>query len=70
MVSYQAFVDPSGGSADSFTLAIAHLENGVGVLDLVREIRPPFSPESVVQEFATVLQRYRITRRRGRQIRG
>ena len=24
---YRGFVDPSGGSADSFTLAIAHLDN-------------------------------------------
>ena len=44
---YVAEVDPSGGSADSFTLAIAHKEHELGVLDCLREVRPPFSPEGV-----------------------
>ena len=57
---YHAFVDPSGGSADSFTLAICHSDKEVAVLDLVREVRPPFSPEGVVKDFAEVLKRYRI----------
>ncbi len=52
-VRYSAFVDPSGGSNDSFTLAVAHRENETAVLDAVRETRPPFSPESVVAEYAT-----------------
>jgi hypothetical protein len=59
--SYVAFVDPSGGSSDSMTLAIAHVEGergDIGVLDAVREIRPPFSPESVVKEFAALLEHY------------
>ena len=56
-VTYHAFVDPSGGSADSFTLAICHVEDsGDGasrvVLDLVRERRPPFSPDDIVRESA------------------
>jgi hypothetical protein len=59
-VSYVGFVDPSGGSADSMTLAIAHMDGDLAVLDLVREVRPPFSPESVVTEFAEVLKRYGI----------
>jgi len=59
---YTGFVDPSGGSSDSFTLAIAHKENGVAVLDLVREVKPPFSPETVVKEFADNLRRYRVTK--------
>ena len=59
--NYTAFVDPSGGSVDSMTLAIAHHENGKAVLDLVREKRPPFSPEAVVQEFAEVLRAYQVT---------
>ena len=47
-VSYHGFVDPSGGSADSFTLAIAHndLVRQTIVIDAVRERRPPFSPEN------------------------
>ncbi len=62
-ITYTAFVDPSGGSADSFTLAIAHLgEDGVAVLDAVREVRPPFSPEAVVEDFAVVLRSYGISR--------
>ncbi len=57
-VRYIAFVDPSGGSADSMTLAIAHLAGGKRVLDAVREVRPPFSPEAVVTEFAALLKAY------------
>jgi len=59
---YVAFVDPSGGSADSMTLAIAHQESGVAVLDALREWRPPFSPEAVVADFAALLRKYRIGR--------
>jgi hypothetical protein len=58
---YVAFVDPSGGSADSFILAVAHAEGQIGVLDCLREVRPPFSPEAVVNEFADLLKRYRVT---------
>jgi hypothetical protein len=58
--NYLAFVDPSGGSSDSMTLAIAHREKDRGVLDALREVRPPFSPENVVGEFATVLKSYRV----------
>ena len=58
---YVAFVDPSGGSSDSMTLAIAHKENGSAVLDAVREVRPPFSPEAVVEDFAEALRRYRLS---------
>ena len=36
---YFAFVDPSGGSHDSFTLAIAHFAGAFAVLDAVREVR-------------------------------
>jgi hypothetical protein len=57
---YVAFVDPSGGSADSFTLAIAHREEGRAILDLVRERRPPFSPDDVVREFAETLDPYGV----------
>jgi hypothetical protein len=62
-----AFVDPSGGSADSFTLAIAHRNRDVDrvVLDCLREIKPPFSPEAVVDEFAGVLKSYAVTRVQG-----
>lgn len=64
-VTYTAFADPSGGSADSFTLAIAHHERRgdtvVAVLDLLAERRPPFSPEAVVEEFAGILKSYKLS---------
>jgi hypothetical protein len=59
---YFGFCDPSGGSADAMTLAVAHKEGTAAVLDLVREAKPPFSPEGVVKEFADTLRRYRVTK--------
>ena len=59
---YRAFVDPSGGSNDSFTLAIAHKEDRLIVLDRVVERKPPFSPASVVEEFAAILKLYRVNK--------
>jgi hypothetical protein len=64
-LSYLGFVDPSGGSQDSMTLAIAHREKDRAVLDLVRERRPPFSPEQVASEFAELLKQYRVSLVRG-----
>jgi hypothetical protein len=60
-VNYIAFVDPSGGQSDSMTLAIAHLESDIGVLDALREVQAPFSPESAVTQFASDLKRYRVS---------
>ena len=59
--SYTAAVDPSGGSSDSMTLAIAHAEGDKGILDYVGEWPAPFSPEQVVTEIAFVLRSYGIT---------
>ena len=60
-LTYVAFADPGGGSGkDSMTLAIAHLEDGRGVLDCMRERRPPFSPDDVVQEFVQTLRSYHV----------
>lgn len=64
-VRYVAFVDPSGGSSDSMTLGIAHLERDRAILDALREFKPPFSPESVVAEFAGLLKLYRVTKLTG-----
>ena len=55
---YHAFTDPSGGSSDGFALGIAHRERDVAVVDVVRERRPPFSPEAVVEEFSGMLKSY------------
>ena len=62
-VPYTAFADPAGGSGgDAMTLAIAHLHDGRAVLDVIREQRPPFSPEQTVGEFAALLARYGVGR--------
>ena len=60
---YHAFSDPSGGSANSMSLAISHRnKDGIAILDLVRERRPPFNPEALVQEHAETLKSYGIHR--------
>ena len=60
-ITYVAFVDPSGGSSDSMTLAIAHRDReGRIVLDAIRERRPPFSPDDVVLEFVAALKSFRV----------
>ena len=43
-VTYRGFVDPSGGSEDTMTLAIAHKTTRPDervIVDAVREVRPP-----------------------------
>jgi hypothetical protein len=64
---YIAFVDPSGGSADSITMAIAFRAHGEGgaILAAIRERRPPFSPAAVVAEFVKTLREYGVTEVRG-----
>jgi hypothetical protein len=64
-VRYYAFIDPSGGSADSMSLAIGHREDDIVVVDTLREIKPPFSPESVVGEFSALLKSYRVSKTTG-----
>ena len=59
--NYVAFVDPSGGSSDSMTLAIAHTEGTTQILDAIRERKPPFSPEAVTEEYAKLVREYRCT---------
>jgi hypothetical protein len=55
---YVAFVDPSGGSSDSMTLAIAHREGERAILDAARETKAPFSPDAVTKEFADLIKSY------------
>lgn len=67
-VRYAAFVDPSGGSSDSFTLAIGHYDQrlGVAVLDLVREERSPLDaaegrgPDDIARQFCHDLRTYGV----------
>ena len=44
------------------TLAIAHRQDEVMIIDATRERKPPFSPEEVVAEFAALLKVYRISK--------
>jgi hypothetical protein len=63
-VTYRAFVDPSGGSEDAMTLAIAHKTTSPDervIVDAIREVRPPFSPSAVVDDFAVLLKSYRVS---------
>jgi hypothetical protein len=65
-ITYFGFTDMAGGSGrDSATLAIAHSENNKAILDCLREMKPPFSPEQCVEEFSNILKRYRCQRVHG-----
>ncbi len=59
-LKYTAFIDPSMGGQDSFTLAIAHAETEgrFKILDLVKERKPGFDPAQVVAEYAAILMGY------------
>ncbi len=57
-VVYRAACDPSGGARDSFTLALAHDENQVVVLDCVVEIKPPYNASAASARLADVLKSY------------
>jgi hypothetical protein len=60
---YTAFCDPAGGSgADSFTMAIGHRDGERIVIDCTREFRPQFSPAEVIDELATCLKTYRVSK--------
>lgn len=66
--SYRAFVDPSGGSSDSYVCAIAHDETRVidgekvtfAVLDKVKEWVPKFDPEEVSKEVVQLCKDYGV----------
>jgi hypothetical protein len=68
---YVGFLDFAGGAigGDSACLGIAHADTirtnagtsrTVAILDVSREMRPPFSPEQVCADFATTLKSYGI----------
>jgi hypothetical protein len=63
--TYHGFVDPSGGSSDSMTMAISYSDDERAVLAALREVKPPFSPEATVADFAMLLRSYGISRIRG-----
>src|SRR4029077_902895 len=51
-ITHHGFVDPSGGSVDSFCCGVAHVDftRDVTVIDALYERKPPLSPEVVVEE--------------------
>jgi hypothetical protein len=57
--TYFAFVDPAGGGADEFTLAIGHMDGQTIVCDMVRGRRG--SPAEIAKEFGQVMLKYGIT---------
>lgn len=62
-MEYFGFVDPNGGGADEFTMAIAHREGELTVTDGVWGRHG--SPASIAEEFAAILRSYRISRVKG-----
>jgi len=61
-VRYVGFTDPSGGSNDSMTMCVAHREGAKVIVDCIGERRAPFSPDSVVTEFAATFKAHKITK--------
>jgi len=61
--TYFAFVDPNGGGADEFTMAIAHREDALTVIDGVWGRHG--SPAAIAEEFASILKTYRVSRVKG-----
>jgi hypothetical protein len=62
-IIYYAFVDMSGGGSDDSTLAIAHVEDDIVILDLVvkQNGSPPFNPRAAVAKFADILHEWQIS---------
>jgi len=57
---YLGSIDPSGGRSDSFTMSIVHKDDKKIVVDALREARPPFKPENVVEEYCKLFKKYGI----------
>jgi len=60
-VRYVAFVDPSGGSSDDMTICIAHSAGDAVIIDAIRAAKPPFSPDTIVSEFAALMKAYGVS---------
>src|SRR6266545_2921754 len=59
-LTYCAFVDPSGGRRDQFTVSAAHRSGDKAIIDLVRAWKPPFDPSEIAKECAETVKPYRI----------
>jgi hypothetical protein len=70
-LTYRAFADPSGGSSDSFALAIGHYlyNQQVVVMDSLRETLPPFSPEQGCRPIRRFVEELSPQRRDGGPLR-
>ncbi len=64
-LSYEAFVDMSGGSSDDATLAISHRDEKSerAVLDVVtsQSGSPPFNPRRAVKKFSGIIKGYGLS---------
>lgn len=60
--AYSCFVDPSGGRADFYCIAIGHRDEARFVLDVIRGARPPFNPAEVTSEYARLAQDYSVSK--------
>ena len=58
---YTAFTDPSGGRHDAFTLCIGHEQGETFVCDLIRGVKPPFTPDEVVKLYAKLMRDYGVS---------
>jgi hypothetical protein len=62
---YFLFIDSSGNREDSFCIAVAHKDGDKIVVDVVREWRPPFNIDGVVDEICALAKLYRIGKATG-----
>jgi hypothetical protein len=59
--SYKAFLDfASGSGGDSIGLAVGRKDGEVVVVDALREIRPPFSPDFAIGQLVNLLKGYKV----------
>ena len=59
---YVAFVDPSGGRADFYTICIGHRDETRFVVDVIQGRAPPFNPAEVTAEYARLVQDYGVSK--------
>ncbi|KAA8984557.1 hypothetical protein [Halospina sp. K52047b] len=59
-VNYQAFIDPAGGGADEFCLAIGHTEDDTAVVDVLRARKG--TPAEIAAEYAALMREYGVSK--------
>jgi hypothetical protein len=55
----------SGGRHDDATMAIGHRDGELVIVDNLLRWKPPFSPQSVIEEMANTLREYKVQRVQG-----